>query len=219
MKLYYADENGVHIDDMKHYAVQTKVTVLCDFYEYALKLFTRQEDQDELKACHAVDPNLLAVDSSYIFLAKESDEVIFADELMKRTLNVAAKNWNSAIEENKNEGFSVMSYIRQIWHDEQYYNWESVEHMLSDMLLDHVYFDVAPKLKKAYYRINTTTLKPELRNDHKKQVEAYTYYLKKRGVHDYDSMQKYLESNNAIGAFGEIRFGYKVKEREGAKNA
>ncbi|WP_438449794.1 hypothetical protein [Lactobacillus kitasatonis] len=190
-----------------------------DFYEDALKLFTRKEDQDELKAWHHVDHDLLVVDQTYIFLAKESDEVIDASELMKRTLNVAAKNWNSAVEENKNEGFSVMSYIRQTWHDEQYYNWRSVERYLSDMLLDHIYFDVAPELQTAYYRINTTTLKKELRNDHKKQVKAYVNYLKERNVHGYDSMQEYLENNKAVAAFGYIKFGHDVYESVGTVNA
>lgn len=190
-----------------------------DFYEDALKLFTRKEDQDELKAQHHFDSDLLVVDSTYIFLAKEADEVIDASELMKRTLRFAAKNWNSAVEENKNEGFSVMSYIRQIWQDEQYYNWRPVERYLSDMLLDNVYFDVAPELQTDYYRSNATTLKKELRNDHKKQRKAYTDYLKALGVHDYDSMQYYLENNAAVAAFGYIKFGHDVYEIECATHA
>lgn len=190
-----------------------------DFFEDALKLFTRKEDQEELKALHHVDPDLLVVDSTYIFLAKEADEVIDACELMKRTLHVAAKNWNSAVEENKADGFTVMNYIRQTWHDEQYYNWRPVERYLSDMLLDHVYFDVAPELQTDYYRINTKTLKKELRNDHKKQRKAYTEYLKKLGVHDYDSMKYYLENNKAVAAWGYVKFGHDVYGEEGTVNA
>lgn len=145
--------------------------------------------------------------------------MIDASELMKRTLHVAAKNWNSAVEENEADGFTVMNYIRQTWHDEQYYNWRPVERYLSDMLLDHVYFDVAPELQTDYYRINTTTLKRELRNDHKKQRKAYTDYLKWLGVHDYNSMQEYLEINKAVAAWGYIKFGHDVYREEGTVNA
>lgn len=162
-----------------------------DFYQDALKLFTRPQDIETLKHWHELKPDDLKADSDDVFFAVDYDTTINGLELMRRTLRVSSKAWTNDPNEEPDE--PLAEFIRQAWYDLQYYRWHSPVRYLSKMVADNSYKPMPDELVKDYHDYNWYCKHEGAVNKHVAQREAYNEFLTKYNINDVESARCYLQ--------------------------